>query len=300
MRTHFIPASLLALAACGGGAIATVPPAAVVLPQGSVILDSKSGKTLATTELVSRVRAADYVLLGEYHDNGFQHQARGALLEAARDRHPAVVFEQFARSKGPIPAPADTSREAWLDANGFDRKGWKWPLHRPVVDAAIANGGSLWGSNMPREGLRAVVREGASGAPAELRALMDRFPLDSSARAIVDQELLDSHCGQLPLTMVPGMRAAQEVRDAAMTEAMLSAGAEGPAWLIAGNGHVRADIGVPRMLRPAAVGKTVLAVGFLERGADGKLPEAKDRAMYDIVVVTDPVEREDPCANFGK
>jgi len=30
--------------------------------------------------------------------------------------------------------------------------------------------------------------------------------------------IVEGHCGQLPASMVPGMRAAQEVRDAAMTE----------------------------------------------------------------------------------
>ena len=100
--------------------------------------------------------------------------------------------------------------------------------------------------------------------------------------------------------MVPGMRAMQELRDAAMTNALLSAGATGPAWLIAGNGHVRRDIGVPRMLSKAAAGKQVLVVGLLERDSTGAMPSAEERQLYDLVLVTPRAAREDPCASFNR
>jgi uncharacterized iron-regulated protein len=83
-----------------------------------------------------------------------------------------------------------------------------------------------------------------------------------------------------------------------MTAALLAAGAGGPAWLIAGNGHVRTDMGVPRLLRTVAPKKSVLAVGFLERGADGALPDWTERQRYGIVVITPPAAREDPCAGL--
>jgi uncharacterized iron-regulated protein len=96
--------------------------------------------------------------------------------------------------------------------------------------------------------------------------------------------------------MVPMMRNAQEARDAAMTDAMLRASAGGrPAWLIAGNGHVRRDYGVPRMLGALAPTKRTLVVGFLEREPDGALPSAAERQVYDVVWITERAEREDPC-----
>jgi uncharacterized iron-regulated protein len=295
MPTRLSWASLLLVSACAGPASTVAAPVALLLPDSTTVLDAATGAPLNAAELLRRVAAADFVLLGEFHDNGVHHQARGALLAASAGR-PSVVFEQFPRSATPIQPPAaGEDREAWLDAHGFDRKNWQWPLHEPVVDAAIAVGRSLRGSGLSREMLRSVVREGTGAAPPELRALLEQSPLDSAARAAIDAELMAGHCGKLPASMMPGMRAAQEVRDAAMADALLAGGVGGPAWLIAGNGHVRMDMGVPRLLRQAAPGKTVLAVGLLERGTAEAVPGAAAGQLYDVLIITPPAEREDPC-----
>jgi uncharacterized iron-regulated protein len=299
MRTHRLLFAALLVAACGGPSAAPVVPAALTLPDSTTIRDAATGRPVSTADLLKQLEGADYVLLGEVHDNAIMHQVRGALLTAAQSRKPAVVFEQFPATTAPFPPPAaGENEEAWLDQHGFDRKGWKWPLHQPVVDAAIAHARALWGSNVPREALRAVVRGGVDGAPANLRALMQRAPLDSVATAAIDKELLEGHCGKLPESMYPGMRTAQAVRDAAMTEALLQSGADGPAWLIAGNGHVRKDMGVPRMLKILAPKKKVVVVGFLERGAEDTLPSATLAKWYGVVVVTPPAQRPDPCAEM--
>jgi uncharacterized iron-regulated protein len=292
-------APLLLAAACGGRPTLAVTPAAFTMPDSTVILDGRTGDTVPTGELLRRVGKADIVLLGEVHDNPVDHALRGALLTAFAPERPAVVFEQFADRDTPIPPPTpDQSVEAWLDSAGFDRHGWRWPLHAPVVDAAIAHARSLWGANLSREELMPVVREGASAVRAPLRRLMDQAPLDSAATAAMDSTLEESHCGQLPPSLIAGMRTAQVARDAAMAHALLLAGAgsgERPEWLMAGNGHVRRDLGVPRILREAAPQARVLAVGLLEREEDGGLPAAAERRAYDLVIVTPRAEREDPC-----
>ena len=287
---------LLLLAACGGPASNSVAPVRFALPDSTFVLDGASGARVGTPELLRRIDAAQVVLLGEVHDNPVDHALRGALITAFADRHPAVVFEQFARSDGPMSVPAaGESTETWLDHHGFDRRGWRWPLHQPVVVAAIAHARSLWGSGLSREVLRSVVGDTGATAPADLRRLMDQAPLDSMPRAVLDRELIEGHCGQLPATMVPGMRAAQVIRDASMARALMDAAASGSAWLIAGNGHVRRDIAVPRFLRAAAPALGVLAVGLLEREPSGAPPDAAERRMYDLVIVTPRTAREDPC-----
>jgi len=294
MRTHLLGVSLALLAACGSPPTPAAAPAAILLPDSTEVLEAVTGRALTTAELLGRVAAADFVLLGEVHDNAAHHQVRGALLGAAGTR-PAVVFEQFARSAAPIPPPAAGEMEPWLDAHGFDRKNWRWPLHAPVVDAAIARAGTLWGSGLSRETLRSVVRAGMDSAPAELRRLLEQAPLDSAATAAIDAELMEGHCGKLPASMMPGMRAAQVVRDASMADALLAGGTAGPAWLIAGDGHVRMDMGVPRLLRAAAPGKRILAVGLLERGTESAVAGAATGRLYDVIIITPPAGREDPC-----
>ena len=295
-RPYWLP--LLLVAACHP-APAPLSPVVFALPDSTALVDGPTGEPVATAELLRRVGSADLVLLGEVHDNPVAHAVRGSLLRTFGARRPAVVFEQFTATDRPIAPPAaGESLTVWLDSNGFDRRGWRWPLHEPVVTAALAVARSIWGSNVSREALRAVVTSGASAAPEPLRQLMARAPLDSASQATLDSVIVEGHCGQLPASMVPGMRAAQEVRDAAMTRALLLAGGGGPAWLIAGNGHVRRDIAVPRILARVARGKQVLVVGLLEREEDGTAPEAAERRNYDLVIVTPRTARPDPCAQL--
>ncbi|MCU0621883.1 MAG: ChaN family lipoprotein [Gemmatimonadales bacterium] len=293
-----VPASLL-LAGCGGTPSAAPATAAAPLEP---IVDVATGNVIGRDALVRRLAAADIVLLGEVHDNAVHHELRAELIAAAaRDgRRLAIVYEQFpwGRDSALATRPADPI-EPWLDAAGFDREGWRWPLHRPVVLAATERDLPRYGSQLPREVLRPMMRGGA--APAPLGDYMARAPLAGEGLAALDRTLLDGHCGQLPPEMVPMLRGAQEARDAAMTDAVIRARQDGrAAWLIAGNGHVRRDFGVPRMLAVLAPGARVVTVGFLERGADGAAPAADEMRVYDVVWQTPRAERDDPCKAFGR
>jgi uncharacterized iron-regulated protein len=293
-------AAFLLVAGCHGAAGRGVSPSPFTLPDSVHVLDGATGAPLVTAALLRLIGGADIVLLGEVHDNATGHAIRGALIDALGSRRPAVVFEQFAAADSAIakPVPAD-SLEGWLDRSGFDRRGWRWPLHQPVVAAAVRHGRSLWGSGVSRENLRAVVRGGEAGAPDALRRIMERTPLDSAARAVLDRDLVEGHCGQLPESQIPGMRAAQVVRDASMTRAINMARAGGtPVWLVAGNGHVRKDVAVPRLLAAQAPDRRVLVVGTLEHASAGAEPPAAERRMYDVVIVTPRAAREDPCRQF--
>lgn len=88
---------------------------------------------------------------------------------------------------------------------------------------------------------------------------------------------------------LPFIELAQVARDQFMARALAQHGAQG-AVLLAGNGHIRKDIGVPRWLPPQARPRT-LSVGLLEAGDT-------QRSAYDEVVVTAPQARPDPCADF--
>ncbi|HSQ32496.1 MAG TPA: ChaN family lipoprotein, partial [Gemmatimonadaceae bacterium] len=133
-------------------------PIRFALPAGTDLVEGSSGRAVATNDLLNRVGRSEYVLLGEVHDNPIDHELRAGIIDALASVHPAIVFEQFGDSDAPIPAPpAGDAPDAWLDAHGFDRNGWKWPLHRPVVLAAIAHARSLWGANVSREAVTPVV-----------------------------------------------------------------------------------------------------------------------------------------------
>ena len=116
-------------------------------------------------------------------------------------------------------------------------------------------------------------------------------PPDAAWQAAQEREIELGHCGALPRSLWAGMARGQFARDAVMAQ-LLQANATQGAVLLAGNGHVRRDIGVPRWLAALAP-QTLLSVGFVE-------PEhASDAgARFDAVVVTAPATRADPCEAF--
>ena len=94
-------------------------------------------------------------------------------------------------------------------------------------------------------------------------------PLPDAARLKLDQVIEDGHCGKPPPNILPGIVAAQRARDAIMAKTLQ---ADASAVLIAGNGHVRRDFGVPHYLAHYPQGDDVRVVGFIEVDADQSAP----------------------------
>lgn len=252
--------------------------------------------------LAERLRSARFVLLGEIHDNAVQHRLRAALLRAllADGRPSWVVFEQLDRAHNAAVMAAPRDTDALITAGQLDRQAWGWPLHRPLFDAALAAGATVVGGNLSRAEASRVVRGGVAQVPADLQRWLAaeasaaaQPPAWTPAQdAALRQQIDEGHCGALPPSLLAPMVEAQRARDAALAATMVSAPAGARVVLIAGNGHVRRDTGVPHYLQEAPTGGMV-SIGFLERGADGA--RVSD-GLYDEVWYTAPAERPDPCA----
>ncbi len=254
---------------------------------------------LAATTLLSACAAGPgpqphFLLLGEVHDNVQVHDKRAAYLgELLRDGRPTVVvFEQMFRDRDAAIAAAPRESEAIADAGQLDRKNWRWPMHKPIIDAALAGGAQLVGGNLERDTARALVRQGESVWPADLAALRAASGWGDAQQREMAADIEQSHCGAMPSSMMPGMVLAQRGRDAAMAEAMLQARRAGAerVVLIAGNGHVRRDLAVPLYLLGAGVpAADIESVGYLEEGS------GQSEKVYDRVIYSPPARREDPC-----
>lgn len=243
-----------------------------------------------------RLRQVQFVLLGEVHDNTDQHQMRAALLSRllADGRPTRVVFEQMGRANDTLIAAAARDAESVATAGQLDRTGWGWPLHKPLIEAALTGGALILGGDLSRDDMRAVVRGGPSAVPPDLRSLLDNSHWSPDDEAAIEREIDGGHCGALPPSQFAGMALAQRSRDAALASAMLHAGKDNErVVLIAGNGHVRRDLGVPRYLMAGGVvGSQIISIGYLE--------QSDSDAPYDLVRVTSAALRPDPCAVFQK
>ena len=108
------------------------------------------------------------------------------------------------------------------------------------------------------------------------------------------EELVIAHCGQAPAHVVLGMYRVQRARDAMMADRLAAASGRAGGILIAGNGHVRADRGVPWYLARIDPDAAVVSVGLLE--VHDELTVVPDTLPYDYVWFTPRVTNEDPCA----
>ena len=228
------------------------------------------------------------VLLGEVHDNAEQHALRLRAFEAwlAQGARPALLMEQLDRNRqsqidGLLARHPPPSAEQFLAEVVPDLRGWDWRFYRPFIALALQHGLPIVAANVPRDEARAVMRQGLAAhgfdaaVPADIGA--------SLARAV-----LDSHCGMLDEATAGRMALAQVARDQFMAR-MVERHASRGVLLLAGNGHVRMDVGVPRWLSPATRARSE-AIGLLERDGDMRA------ASFDRVVFTGTQPREDPCA----
>lgn len=318
----------------------TLPPEAVVAswraksshPLVGKILHTRDGR-IADAVALSRgiltgnpiteaigFKGVQLLLLGEVHDNPEHHLLRAGLIDDLTERSafgrnafPAVVTEHIRAEqmpaldafKGLIATGSQRPTAADLfELLAWDKSGWPAAaMFRPLYDAIIEASLPIAAGDVSRERIRAVARGGAAVLTADER---ERFRLDVALpqplHDTLSAELKGSHCGMLPDSAIGGMALAQRYRDAHLAHAVLSNMPDsGRAILLAGNGHVRGDRGVPWHLRQMVPAKSILAVMLIEV-ADGRIdPQAyvprdpDGRPAADVIIFTPRAERDDPC-----
>ncbi|HSC24127.1 MAG TPA: ChaN family lipoprotein, partial [Casimicrobiaceae bacterium] len=128
-------------------------------PDALRIYDVHARRFVDETTLVDALVFARFRLLGEIHDDPAHHAIRARVLGeiAERGLRPAVVMEQFdldhdAALRAAQRRHADAERVA--SAGSLDRKGWQWPMHRPIVAQALASDLPLRPGNLSRAAFR--------------------------------------------------------------------------------------------------------------------------------------------------
>jgi uncharacterized iron-regulated protein len=269
------------------------------------IWDSVSARFVSSAVLYERVAIAQFHLLGEVHDNPDHHAIQAEILEAigTRGLKPLVAFEQFDREH------ADALRQRLASGTHepddiaqavmFDRKGWNWDFYRALVAIALRYGMPIRAANLSRNAASQIAKRGFAALGAERAAELQIEKVWSTEREQVLREIIrEGHCGALPESAVPALAAAQRARDATLAESLRGDSPDG-AVLIAGNGHVRRDLGVPLYLPGSSCAVGILEVEADKESAADYLESAAGAVpLYDLVCFTPRWERPDPCAAF--
>jgi len=183
----------------------------------------------------------------------------------------------------------------------YNDRAWPWHFYRPFVGLALEYGLPLAAANLSRGDAARVVREGLDilGEPL-LRELGLHQPLPEVSRARMQGAIIEGHCSKVPSDYLEGMVDAQRARDAVMAAALVKHVGRG-ALLIAGNGHVRRDSGVPLHLARRMPGSRAVSVAFIEVIAQKIRPGTyvlEDDPEFDFLWFTVRQERSDPCVGL--
>lgn len=322
-----------ALAACSASKPATAPPSTLfeaakswVSPEGrrhplaGRVYDVAAGTMTSASAVVDAAAGADFVLLGEQHDNVDHHRLQNGLLREllARGRRPAMAFEQvdlekqpaldFALAEDSASSPTDRALRV-AEAVGWAKSGWPpFDQYRPLFETALEAGLPLEAANLSRAKMHGLFA-GAGKAPEDDPPGL--LKLTDAQRSSMKEDIVDSHCGYAPDGMVTAMIEGQRRRDAEMARVLeTSAALRAPdgkprgAVLVCGFAHARKDYGVPAHLAAAAVAGRIVSVAFVEVFPSGKEPSDYAEALhagslpFDFVMFTPRVDDEDPCEKF--
>ena len=251
-----------------------------------------SGAVSLSEETMARMAAADVVILGEVHDNPAHHEAQAGLVASLQPA--ALVFEMLTGSQARTVTPQLRDDEGALaETLGWAENGWPdFVMYYPIFTAAPQ--AKIYGAAVPRAAARGAMESGlaqAFGEEAERFGLTQA--LDEAEQTQRERLQFEAHCEALPPELLPAMVDIQRLRDARLAEAVENALSEtgGPVVVITGNGHARADWGVPRYLRRVVPDATLFTLGQSEGGL--VLPGA-----FDAVIDAPIVDRPDPCDAF--
>ncbi len=276
------------------------------------IWDVAAAQFIDRESLVEVLAHADFVLLGERHDNRDHHMLQAEVLRSliAAGRRPAVGFEMLglddAAAITNYLAAAPNDAAGLGQAVNWNKRGWPdWAMYQPIAEAALRAKLPIVPTNLPLATATKMTRVGlAALEPQRVRELgLDRPPPQPVFEKMA-ADIRDAHCGFAPEEIVKPMVDVQRARDAQMAESLVAAGDPDGAVLVAGAGHVRNDYGIPVYLKSKAPKKRVISIAFVEVDQRKSEPQSyaladpEGRFPFDYVWFTPRVDDEDPCEKF--
>lgn len=241
----------------------------------------------AARELRQQLMPTPLWLQGEQHDAA-EHQALQAALvrQLSAERALAALVIEMAEAGDstlglkPTADEATVQRALRWDAN---RQAWPWAAYGPAIMVAVRAGVPVLGGNLPAADLRSAM------ANAALDGLLNPDALRSQ-----QAQIRVGHCNLLPESQIAPMTRIQIARDQALARMATSALVPGKTvLLVAGNQHVRRDLGVPAYLPAGQPFRSVMAL-------PANLSEDTSAGQVDRLWTSPALAPRDHCAEFKR
>lgn len=258
----------------------------------------EKNEAIQLSELVQALKEARFVLLGEKHDNPDHHRIRAELIREILQSEPVVAVLEHIDKVYDQQDLKGVSIDEFPDAIEWNKSGWPdWSIYRPLFEELINPRVSIVPGGLK---LRGGLNEHAG--------LIKQYQLDQAHPPVLASkrrnELRTSHCNLMPENSIDKLLVFQQLRDVIMAQSLVYAEGESKRLLLAGNGHVRTDWGVPYFIKTLKSEEQIVSVGFIEVISDAVVPDEyaeylfAERLPFDYIYFTPVIDPEDPCKRY--
>jgi uncharacterized iron-regulated protein len=272
------------------------------------IWDTSARQYISKAELFEQLLTADYLLLGEHHDNPHHHQHQARIISHLhnKQRLASVSFEMISSTQHRL-----LQQHQWQTVDEFiailDREKNSWgytKFYKDVFSNVLLAGFEIHPANLPKKQLMAYAMQ-EEQVPDDIQQIMDAASFSEQQKTSLKNEIIAAHCNLIRADSSSPMLSIQRIRDAVMSRSLLESRSK-MRILIAGASHTRKDRGVPFYLaRQKSQGK-VISVAFIEVQQDK--PQISDyyerwdsqQLPFDYAWFTPAVDRGDPCEKLRK
>lgn len=217
------------------------------------IIESKTQRPISFTMLLKRLSGYQYILIGEEHNVAAHHQIEQYLIQQLAKREPlsGVVFEMFEVEQQAAISATQSQAQQLSPAQiktAIQWRKWDWNLYKDLIVISLKSTTPVLAANLSEVEIQQLM---AGAAP--LNGSVSVTPL---VRTQLGQLIQAQH--KIDTDVLNRMVDVQQFRDRRMAEKLHYLPASGV--LIAGNNHVRKDLGVPLHLQefnPSNAQKTV-------------------------------------------
>lgn len=208
------------------------------------IFDLKTNQKISFAQLMDQLEKADYVLIGEQHDQGVHHQIEQYVIEQIDQRKgvDTVAFEMLAvdQQDGVNAVQQKLKSTAMTDEQIKETIGWRkwdWDLYRDLIVGELKSKHKVKATNLTADEINQIM-QGAQ----PLKGYYSTFPAikQKLAALVVQQHHLS--CGA-DCETITKMVEVQQFRDRRMAEALYKS--HSISILVAGNNHIDMAMGVP-------------------------------------------------------
>ena len=210
------------------------------------IVDLSTQQHLTLSELLQRLPAYTYVLLGEEHDQPVHHQIEAYLMQKLEQKRPlaAVVLEMLSVDQQVQINQLQQQQTALFAEEIPAQIGWKhwdWHQYQDLIVSRLSEATPLIAANLTEAEIKTLY-DGAQ----PLRGSISVTPQVRTQLA----QLIQAH-HPLPPNILEKAVTVQQFRDRRMAEMLVKNTPNSTAYalLAAGNNHVRKDLGVPLHLQ---------------------------------------------------